>query len=122
MHISLAEAELPLSCSKGQVSREAPIIHPQPTPNLMQFLFGFFWPANPALSLHKNATLWHLMNKITPWPEYRFGKENDPKDIQPSMNSYFLGGAPFHSHTCLSSDLGRLLTWRESAMRGGKVE
>lgn len=70
MHTKLAEVQLSLSCSKGQVSRETPDTHPQPTPNFMQFLFAFFWPANSVQSLHKNSTLWHLMNIITPWPEY----------------------------------------------------
>lgn len=53
--------------------------HPQPTPNFMQFLFAFFWPANSVLSLHKNSTLWHLMNKITPWPGSTFGRGRTQK-------------------------------------------
>lgn len=44
--------------------------HPaQLTPNFIQFLFAFFGPAILALSWHKNSALWHLMNKITSWPE-----------------------------------------------------
>ena len=78
-HISLAEVQLSLSCSKGWVSGETPAIHPQPTPNLMQFLLAFSWPAKPVLSLHKNSTLWHLINKRTPWPGYTFVRKGTQK-------------------------------------------
>lgn len=118
MHISLAEAQLPLSCSKGQVSRGAPAIRPQPTLILMQFLFAFFWSASLALSLYRNATLWHLMNKITPWPEYCFGKEMTQKTPNLPWTCIFLVG--HHSRTCQSLALCCLLTWRVSAMRGAR--
>lgn len=87
MDIRLAEVQLSLSCSKGQVSRDSPATHPQLTPNFMQFLFAFFWPAIPVLSLHKNSTLWHLMNKITTWPEYTFGRRRTQKTFSCLISS-----------------------------------
>lgn len=96
MHIRLAEVQLSLSCSKGQVSREIPASHPQPTPNFMQFLFAFLWPAIPILSLHKNSTLWHLMNKIIPWPEYTFGRGTQRTFNCPCTQISSRGQAPFH--------------------------
>lgn len=110
-HIRLVEVQLTLLCSKGQVSRETPATHPQPAADFMQFSFAFFWPAIPILSLHKNSTLWHLMNKTTPWPENELSMYSD----------FLLGGAPFHFSAYQQLDLCPLLTRRVFAAGDSEV-
>lgn len=120
MHVSLAEVQLSLSCSKGWVSGETPAGHPQPTPNLMQFLWPF-WLAKPVSSLHKNSTLWHLINKRTPWPEYTFGRKRTQKtSSHPCIHGCHLVGR--HCSAYRESALCHLLAWQVLAMRGGQVE
>lgn len=110
-HIRLVEVQLTLSGSKGQVSRETPATHPQPAADFIQFSFAFFWPAIPFLSIHKNSTLWHLMNKTTPWPEHELSTCWD----------FLLGGAPFHCSAYQQLDLCPLLTHRVFAAGDSEV-
>ena len=110
-HMRLVEVQLTLTCSKGQVSRETPATEPQPAADFMQFSFAFFWPAIPILSLHKNSTLWHLMNKTTPWPEHKLSTYSDS----------LLGGAPFHCSAYQQLGLCHLLTWRVFAAEDSEV-
>ena len=78
IHTRLAEVQLSLSCSKGQVSRET--CYPPPAYSKLHAIFiCLLRPAHSVLSLHKNSTLWHLMNKIIPWLEYTFGRGRTQK-------------------------------------------
>lgn len=64
---------------------------PESASNFMQFLFLSFGLANLAQSWHKNSTLWHLMNKITPWPESAYTLGRIPKTSSCLCSTLFCG-------------------------------